>query len=70
MENAVGFSYPEFTAVDDDFPSCLFLPEPPLHQVLTVLSRERHVPSSDGRISGTFRWRQEKLRFSNGLEKL
>lgn len=36
-------THPELSPKDDDFPPGLFLPEPPLHKVLAVLSGKCHV---------------------------
>lgn len=51
-------THPEFPAEDDDFPPRLLLPEPPLHQVLAVLSRQGHVASGHRWVGGTWKWVQ------------
>lgn len=58
---ALSGSHPEFSSEDDDFSSGLFLPEPPLHQVLPVFSRQRHVASGYSRVSSTYAGRPATL---------
>lgn len=50
-------THPEFSPKDDDFSSSLLFPKPPLHQVLTVLSRQRHVASGYSWVRSTWRWK-------------
>lgn len=44
------FTYPEFPAEYYDFPPVLFFSEAPLHQVLSIFSRQCHVSSGHCRV--------------------
>lgn len=61
-------THPELPPEHDDFPPGLLLPEPPLHQVLAVLSWQRHVASGYSWVSSTFKWIRERHKYHQYLK--
>lgn len=63
-------THPELPPKDDYFSACLFLPEPPLHQVLAILSRQCHVASGYSWVSSTSKWIWKRHEYQHLMVKL